>query len=573
MSTNFNLDVLKSLAKTDAELLLNVCCLPLDTGAYAININGKFERIECKLLQEIYFQRLPKVLRTYQFETRTDIRKVVCELNKPEVYSEVGGQKCFNICARMKARYQPMAEFDQSVIESLNFFLRYIKEVLANNSVESYEYLLKWFSNVVKGKKNDACLYLKGIQGIGKSTISDFLKDYVLGWGLFIQSDSEPLTSAFNGPLGGKLLVQFTEFEAFNKNNWSKVSSKLKSYITSNTYLLHDKYLRAVQIANINNYVIDSNFDAIKDDSGRRYFILDVNPKYLGNEEYWATMHDKCDNDETGNAFYSFLMDIDTTGFRPQRYPITESKKDSFAAQLGPLQTFLKKYFLLRNKNIKQKPGDLRQMFNNCMMQYVPEKLQWTVFKLNKELRQLGIDLKGKEGVRINGNDFYNISVQRLNELATIHHWRHELDGEEFGIEVESPDEEPQISLEDTILSKNMEIAHLHVDLEKLKHENGLLKLNVQIIPKDTAELPRKKARHPTPLAITDTTQLQAPSRDGIQLHIEELPPSEIVIHDPTTPPTQPAPIIPPKKVIHVIKRNGNVKRIVSKPTVPTKEV
>ena len=40
---------------------------------------------------------------------------------------------------------------------------------------------MDWISNMLKGNKKDACIYLKGGQGIGKSTMSNSLKHHAIG--------------------------------------------------------------------------------------------------------------------------------------------------------------------------------------------------------------------------------------------------------------------------------------------------------------------------------------------------------------------------------------------------------
>ena len=184
-----------------------------------------------------------------------------------------------NICPALKAVYKPYKKFSEKTKKAVNLFLAYIKDVLADESEESYQYILKWFSNALRGNKNDTCLYLKGGQGIGKSTISDFIKIHVVGEELFIESGSQPLKNKFNSQLNGKLFVQFSELENCSINEWSSMSSVLKRQITSTTLPIEQKGKDAVQVKNINNYIIDSNNDCIKDDDGRRFFILDVSHK------------------------------------------------------------------------------------------------------------------------------------------------------------------------------------------------------------------------------------------------------------------------------------------------------
>ena len=62
---------------------------------------------------------------------------------------------------------------------------------------------------MARGGKNQSVLYLRGEQGIGKSTFTDFLRKFVIGPQLCIQSGSQPLISNFNYVLFSRLLVIF----------------------------------------------------------------------------------------------------------------------------------------------------------------------------------------------------------------------------------------------------------------------------------------------------------------------------------------------------------------------------
>ena len=142
---------------------------------------------------------------------------------------------------------------------------------------------------MVKGFKNRAILYLRGGQGIGKSTLFEFIEKFVVGYDLALKSGSEPLISRFNAILGGKLFVYFEELETFNVGQWMAVSSRLKRDSTSDTIVLEDKHTKAYTTNNMNNYAILSNNDAIKDDDGRRYFILDIathRQKIIGSKSF-----------------------------------------------------------------------------------------------------------------------------------------------------------------------------------------------------------------------------------------------------------------------------------------------
>ena len=176
--------------------------------------------------------------------------------------------------------------------------------------------------------------------------------------GIIFRNWKQSIKNKFNSILQGKLLVQFSELENFNKNEWASVSSVLKRFITSTTYTLEGKNENSIQISNINNYILDSNNDAIKDDEGRRYFIADVSPKYQNNRVYFGNIRKNCFNDDVGNAFYSLMLERNIDGFIPQNYPETQNKLNALVKRLDNAFVFVKDEYILRKKDIKVKPND-----------------------------------------------------------------------------------------------------------------------------------------------------------------------------------------------------------------------
>ena len=154
---------------------------------------------------------------------------------------------------------------------------------------------------------------------------------------------SEPLISKNNAILAGKLLVYFEELETFSTSQWMGISSRLKKMATSSKMVYENKYEKPYETKNINNYVILSNNDAVQDDNGRRYFILDISghrqvihgsKTETENRNYWTNIY-SCFNDSVGHAFYNYLYEnINITNFHPQNFPTTKSKIDSYAKRL-----------------------------------------------------------------------------------------------------------------------------------------------------------------------------------------------------------------------------------------------
>ena len=93
--------------------------------------------------------------------------------------------------------YQPFELFDESINESIKMMLEFIKNIICGEKQDSYyEFTLKWLANMIRGNKNNSCLYLKDeAQGIGKSTSPLFIKKHVIGKDLCLETGSNFINS------------------------------------------------------------------------------------------------------------------------------------------------------------------------------------------------------------------------------------------------------------------------------------------------------------------------------------------------------------------------------------------
>ena len=328
-TSNFNFKLIDPRQKTlkECKAYIREYFVPLRDGNHAVLEDGKYVLKDEATLKKVYFNRMPiytvggedddakKVdLSNWYFKKYTDVRSITYELNKEVFYDDK-----FNMCPRMKHKYFKYdyeEECNKPLKKKLDIMLNYIKEVLATGSDEVYKYLLQWLSHMVKGQKNDSIIYLKSKQGFGKSTLPEFLRDWVIGNDLSLETGSRPIVSDFNAQLGGKLFVYFEELETFSTAQWMAVSSRLKRFATSNIITLEDKNIKAYSAKNIMNIFVLSNNDAIMDDDGRRYMNLDIathrqvipnctTPRNEENKKFWNEVR-SCFNDEVGQAFYSY---------------------------------------------------------------------------------------------------------------------------------------------------------------------------------------------------------------------------------------------------------------------------
>jgi len=413
----FDLTLVSEMSIKDAKKEIDKHFIILSNGDHAMLNKGKITIYDTKTLNSLYFNRLNPELKNYYNKEKKDIRTLICDIHKPFLTK---GE--LNISEKLKHKYVKYDTFSEKVRESVDCMIQYIKEVLCANREDILTHLLKMMAKMVRGLKNDACIYLKGPQGIGKSTLPEFLRFHVMGTGLSIESGSGPLKNKFNSELKGKVMTIFEELDNFGSAEWMGISSTLKRWITSLTMQIEGKNKDVIEVINIMTFWLLSNNDAIQDDDGRRYFILPVSVKYMEDLQYYGALRDKCFNDEVGHAFYCKLMEIDLTGFNSQRYPLTAAKLDSFAKRLDNVYRFIKDMYVLQRRDItKVTVNDLFVLYQDyCKNMSYKAKNK---VDFNKTLEECCIEKKKSDKIH-----YYSITYKELQAIADKKHWVHDLD-------------------------------------------------------------------------------------------------------------------------------------------------
>jgi hypothetical protein len=344
---------------------------------------GEFVIHSKESIKEVYINRLPEEVSFWFFKENTLIYSVVNEVNKPRLYDNK-----INMFFGFKyPNMKQYSEYSQVARNGVELYLSYIKEVLCSFNEDSFKYIVKWLANMCQGHKNDSCLYLKGPEGIGKSTLSEFMMTHVLGDNITVKSRAEPLKTSYNKILCGKLLVVFEELPNFGEREWEGISSTLKDYITGFDTLYADKYEKQFKARNINNYIINSNVDAIKHSEGRRFNILDLSTKRKGDHKYFGNIKGTCYNPEVGKAFLAYMLSVDVNGFNGQ----------------------------------KDMPRELYDEYCEYCKQSDFKPLTYT--KFTTKLSEVNIEFKKSHGIHK-----YSMSYDELKQLADKNEWIHDLD-------------------------------------------------------------------------------------------------------------------------------------------------
>jgi hypothetical protein len=467
---NFNLQHANNLPIDQCKEYITKYFFPLSTAQHvyiSYDANGKcsFEIKDDMVIKKVYFNRLPKVISDFYFKEYQGLKTLTCVLNKPMLYDD-----CINTCPEFLHKIKPYETFSPEIKKGVTVMLDYLKSVWASGNEEQFQFILKWVANMARGGKNQSVLYLRSDEGVGKSTFTDFLMKHVIGPNLSLMSGSQPLISNFNIILYCKLLVVYEELENFSVAQWSAVSSRIKRDVTSTTCNYEKKNETSFIGNNINNIIINSNVDAIKNDEGRRYFILDLSNDKKGDVKFWDNVYANMNND-IGDGFFSYLNTIDLTTYKDQVFPKTKSKEDAIVKRLESVARFIKECYVLHSREL------------NCSLQYLYD--EYATFCLNNSLKK---ECKIEMNTRLSkykivgfksGKDRnkFNISKDDLARRAKDNKWLHDTDDYLFETDVFDDPVDNGIQKDDG-----------SEELATLKKINDALKLKFNELEKKYAE-------------------------------------------------------------------------------------
>jgi hypothetical protein len=418
-------------------------------------------------------------------KTNSKIYKIINNVFKPRHFQD-GKQFYINSCKGfLHKNFKPFDEYPEEIKNNVMYFINFQKEVMANNDENMLKAYLTYYAQLARGMKTEVIIYKKSIQGIGKSTETDFLFKYVFGNEICLSSGTEPLTSNFNKIYMGKLLIVFEELPVFSEASWSAVSSKLKTLSTEKICVYRDVYEKSIQAENISNFQINTNVESIKDSDGRRYIIMDLNTSRYGDYKYFDSIKTKCYNLQVGEAYFSYLMtkitEEETKIFYGQRdFPETANKLITISNLLHSSFKFLKNNYLLRNLEIDKIPcAELYQLYENYCQTNNCRKCGRNDFY--KRLENIQIKREKQHG-----EYFFNVSLEKLKDISKKYKWICEFDDykEEEPEECEEVEEAKEDILKelnnDLYEAQQNEINELKKRLEELEKKNKKLKKKVK---------------------------------------------------------------------------------------------
>jgi len=221
------------------------------------------------------------------------------------------------------------AERNDSQTPSLELMKKFFLDTWAAGNQEYYNYIISWFAGLFTNTKgiNMVALAMIAPPGTGKGFFLSFIRHLLRAVNLAELTGIQGVTQKHNTAIRNKRLVVVNEMSS-TKDEFKANFDKIKSLITDPRISIEPKGVDSYQIDNISNFILFSNHrDAIiVEEKDRRYAVFEMSDIHRNDTTYFDMLEDKCFNQETYDAFYTYLLDFPTVSIRT--IPDTELRRE-----------------------------------------------------------------------------------------------------------------------------------------------------------------------------------------------------------------------------------------------------
>jgi hypothetical protein len=251
-------------------------------------------------------------------------------------------ERNFNMWSGFQAKLLKKEDID---ITKIAVILNHIRVVWCDNNEMIYNYVLSWFKTIftIPDFKTKIALVLKSSdKQIGKSIlINEFLIPFVIGEKYSLaDAGLDSLTAKFNQHLMGKIFINTDELSTLD-GGFHQSFDVIKNRITEKTMKIEIKGGAVFTYSNYMNVIMNTNHDfTLKLEVGdARYCVLECNPQYKGDYEYFNNLN-KLFNQENANHFFSYICYYDKS-VEVREIPMTNLKREMIINGLASPCRFL----------------------------------------------------------------------------------------------------------------------------------------------------------------------------------------------------------------------------------------
>jgi len=220
-------------------------------------------------------------------------------------------------------------------MDKLQYWLNHIKTIWADNDEKTYEYILNWFARIFQTphKKNNVCLVLHSVEGVGKTMILNMIGKLMGDSYYHSTSNLDNVIGRFNKDGESKLLMNL------NETNWGgdkKMVGAFKEFITDDTIVINKKGKDQYTIKNYCNTIITTNSEWI--------VAIDKNDRRFNLRECSSTKHDDSYYKLVANTdlqeIANFLYNRDLKGYDPREFIKSDLHRQQIVLNFDSVEEF-----------------------------------------------------------------------------------------------------------------------------------------------------------------------------------------------------------------------------------------
>ncbi|DAZ96828.1 TPA: LOW QUALITY PROTEIN: hypothetical protein N0F65_007089, partial [Lagenidium giganteum] len=272
-------------------------------------------------------------------------------------------------------KFSTCVPFKGNILESVDHkaiepFLNFVKEIIADNDDELFEWLIKWIAHIYKypnSRTRCALTLLSKDEGTGKGTFCDILT-YLFG---IHNTDTsagsvKSLVSERSAHLMGKKLAIVQEMRE-NKGDYMGFVEALKSFITDEYIAVRPLYANKMTVRNLVELIITSNNENIlkTSTSGRRFTVAKLSSARKQDNAYFGYLKSHCQTQSFLSNFATYLMGIDVKEGSIKALA-TQALVEMAEASQGSIQAFWSDMKLIGGDDLKLTRTQAYESYKNC---------------------------------------------------------------------------------------------------------------------------------------------------------------------------------------------------------------
>ena len=195
------------------------------------------------------------------FFRKTPFFAIDVDPTKPRSYRKPSGAYVINAFPGfLHPNPRPFYQFSREIRDQVKLILNHMREVLCSSDKEQGLYMKRLVLRIAIGQKMQKSMFLYSGPGTGKTMLTWFLRNMVLGQKITMKTANEKIiTGQFNKELEGRVLLVLEEMSNSKSTDWITFANRLKDFIDSDTLRIEEKHKTSYEVTNITNLIINSN--------------------------------------------------------------------------------------------------------------------------------------------------------------------------------------------------------------------------------------------------------------------------------------------------------------------------